>query len=198
MSQGLRRLVVATTAALVLLGGVTYVMARPTQYKSEAQLVLHLGRVSPGSVASYLDGFDRSSIAGTFVEHVSSDSTLRGAGSPPVDIKARAVPDTRVIDIEAVGPRGRVRNGLAAVIREAQSTQSQLRDPFRLGVLSPPTRAVVAGPPDLVLLLATALLAGLAGLFVFVVTRGPQSPSLRVAGEEAAESPPTRAAAAGR
>ena len=167
----LRWAIVLLTAGLVLAAGITYTTVRQPAWKSEADLVLHLGKVKPERISPLLDGFLRSGSAGTFVEHVTAKSTLRAAGAPPVTVAARSVPDTRVIEISASGPQVVVQPALSAVIRAAQLSQNQLKDPFRLGVLDPPSPPVEAGPSTGLLLAATGLLAVLAGLFVFVLTR---------------------------
>lgn len=173
LSDRVRWAAILGAAAAVLLVGGIYTAVRPITYESRAQLVLHLGKVRPESTSSLLDSFLRAGGPGTFVEHVQSAQTLRGAGSPPVTIQARQIPDTRVIEATASGGKAFVQPGLSAVIRSAQLTQNVLKDPFRLGVLSPPGGPVKAGPSTALLLIATVLLAALAALFVYVVTRRP-------------------------
>lgn len=171
MTGRIRLLAIAGAAIVVLLAGGIYTAVRTESWRSEAQLVAHLGKVRAERVPSLLDGYLRSGATGTFVEHVTSAQTLGSAGAFGLTVDARAVPDTRVIDISATGSQARVQAGLVAVVRQAQLTQNQLKEPFRLGVLSPPGPPVKAGPSTPLLLVATLLLAALAALFVTVVTR---------------------------
>jgi hypothetical protein len=166
-----RRLLAGLVALLVLGAGVAYALARPATYTSNAALMLTPAPGDPTAVPQLLDSFDRSGTAGTYVELITARDTLARAGSPPVTVTARAVPDTRVIDISATGARGDVQRGLTAVLAAAQQANAALRDVWRLNTLAAPSAPAAAGPSAALIIGAALALAALAALFVVVVLR---------------------------
>lgn len=195
LSRTIRVVAVLAAAAIVLAAGLAYTATRAIDYESRAVTVLALGKVRPGSAPTLLTNFDRSGVSGTFVELLSAQETLRAAGSPPIAVDVRAVPDTRTIELVATGDEGQVQPGLASVIAAAQRAVPQLNDPFKLRVLDPPSPPQQAGPSTGLLVVATLLLAALAALFVAVVTRRVVpvgSPAEADAGRTGASAAPGR------
>jgi hypothetical protein len=169
MSSRARTIAALAVAVVILSAGISYVLERSPSYESSASLVLTPTTKNPSELPTVFDGFTASGASGTFVELLSSPDTLRAAGSPPVSIAVRAVPDTRVISVTASGGKDAVRPGLDRLVNAARASGGKLRDLWSLNVLASPSPAVVSGPKTSLILLATILLAALGALFVLVV-----------------------------
>jgi hypothetical protein len=123
--------------------------------------------------------FDRSGTLGTYVERISSDDTLEAAGSPPIEVEARSIPDTRVIEVFATAGDGEAaEEGLAAVMavvtdEPALLTAAERRE-MDLWTVEPteqPSEPARGGPSDTILVAASVALAALAGLLVLILGR---------------------------
>lgn len=171
--------VAAVVALLVLAAGSAYALVRPVEWQSTAQLVLVPTPTDPGDIPNTLDGLSASGTLGTYVELLSSPDLKRRAGSPPVALTVRSVPDSRVINLTTVGGKGSVRSGLTAIVQAGADAQSSLRDLWSLRTIREPSAPERAGVPTSALLLASALLALLAALVVVVALRRlePAAPS---------------------
>ena len=163
------RLPALAATTLVFLVGLAYVVTRTPSYESTGAFVLAPAVIESSDKAQLIQGFERSGAIGTFVELVASSDTYARAGSPPVTVEARAVPDSRVIDLTATGGERAVQPGLRAVMTSASSSQGALSDLWDLRVLESASVPTVAGASVAVMLLAAALFALLAGVFTYVV-----------------------------
>lgn len=149
-------------ALIVVVLGVGYALTRSTSWESRAELTLTPERVGRAARTAVLEAFDRSGTIGTYVEVIGSRDTLTRAGAEGFEVEARAIPDTRVIEVSAVGDQDEVQLALAQVLRAAR--EPDLRDLWRLAVSEGASEPVRAGPSTLTLLFATALLAALAAI----------------------------------
>jgi hypothetical protein len=153
-------------ALLVLLAGGVYAAKRHRPYQSQMSFVLvpkhHLGSAIR---AGLIESFASSSASGTYVELLASRGSAAGSG---VSVRARAVPDTRVIDLTASGPRNAVSPALQTVASAALTGQTSLSDLWSLNVLQEPAAPSRTGTSTTVVLLITLLLGGLAGVAVLV------------------------------
>ena len=171
--------VAAVVALLVLAAGSAYALLRPVDWQSTAQLVLVPTPNDPGDIPNTLDGLAASGTLGTYVELLSSPDLKRRAGSPPVALTVRSVPDSRVINLTTVGSKESVRSGLTAIVQAGAEAQSSLRDLWALRTIREPSEPERAGVATSVLLFASMLLALLAALVVVVALRRlePATPS---------------------
>jgi hypothetical protein len=156
-------------AGLVLLAGIVYATARTPSWTSTSTLVLVPATASAKDAPTVIDGFTAGGTSGTFVEFLASPDLLTRAGSPPVSVAARAVPDTRVIDVTATGDATIVRASLARFLAAAQSQQSSLGDVWRLREISAPSVPVRAGASPTAILGASLLLALVAAAALLAV-----------------------------
>ena len=164
--------VVAVCVGLLVLGlGAVYAVARPTDWQSNAQLVLVPAPKNSSEIPTTLDGLSASGTVATYVELLSSSDLKRRAGSPPVALTVRSIPDSRVIQLTTVGTRDAVQPGLDAVVRASGSAQESLNDLWALRTIDAPSSPQRSGVSAGVLLLASALLALLAALVVVVALR---------------------------
>ena len=163
--------VAVVVALIVLVAGSAYALARPVQWQSTAQLVLVPTPADPGDIPNTLDGLSASGTLGTYVELLASPDLKRRAGSPPVALSVRAVPDSRVINLTTVGSKEAVQSGLTAIVQAGADAQNSLRDLWTLRTIQEPSAPERAGVATSVLLLASMLLALLAALVVVVALR---------------------------
>jgi hypothetical protein len=169
----------AVAAALVLAAGVAYAVVRDPGWESDAAVTLQPAPLANGNRVGLLDVFDRSGTLGTYVETISSSNTLEAAGSPPIDVEARSVPDTRVIEVVASGNgRAAVQGGLASVVDvvaaapvEADAGERREMSLWTAEVTQSPSAAVQPGPSTPVIVAATLVMAALAGLLVLILGR---------------------------
>ncbi len=161
----------AVAALVVVVSGVAYaLLIRDTTWESNAQLILEPQTVSLSERTAVIDAFDRSGTIGTYVELLSSRDILEEAGNPNVAVEARAIPDTRVIEVTATDGRNGVTDGLDSVLERARD--AELGDLWKLTVLERPSAAERSGATTATLLIATALLACLAAIAVPLLVRG--------------------------
>ncbi len=155
----------------VILAGTAYILLRDQRWDSTAAVTLTPATTSPADPSTLFDSFDRSGTMGTYVELISSADTLDRAGSPPVSVEVRAVPDTRVIDVTATGKRDGVQPALTRLIDASIALQPRLGDVWSLSVIENPSEPAKAGPSNLLLFLAIPLLAALAAVASAVLAR---------------------------
>ena len=159
-------------ALVILVAGITYSIVRPSNWESQSTVVLTPTVTDPAALSGVLDSVQRSGVVGTYVELLASNDTKKRAGSPPVTVDVRAVPDTRVIRVTTSSENRRVvQPALSALLRAAQQEQQKLRDLWRLEILQSPSGAEKAGTPTSLILLATILLALLGAIAVVSVLR---------------------------
>jgi hypothetical protein len=156
---------------LVLALGVTFALLRPTDWQSSAKLVLVPSPEDPKDIPGTLDGLNASGTLATYVELLSSSDLKRRAGSPPIALSVRSIPDSRVIALTAVGGRDTVQPGLEAVVRASASAKRSLNDLWALQTLEEPSGPERSGVSSTALILASALLGLLAALIVVVALR---------------------------
>jgi hypothetical protein len=153
---------------LVLLIGIGYAATRPPRYESTGRLVL-VPTADRGDLPQLLDSVQASGTLGTYVELIQSGETLRRAGSPPIEVRIRAIPNTRVITVTAEGDEGVVQTATRALLATAGRFSRRLGDPWRLSVLEPPSAPTPAPPSTTAILLASVILAALSFIFVAVL-----------------------------
>ena len=164
-------------AAIVALGilaaGSGYALLRPVSYESSAVVALApRADVPTDDIPTLTGGFTNSAILGTYVELIASADTLREAGSPPVTVKARAVPASRVINVTAEGSSYEAtRPGLVSVLQAAILSAQRLHDAWELRVLQTAQAPVAAGPSSGVIVVASLVLALFGVVLLFVVLR---------------------------
>ena len=168
MTYRLRIIATALVALSVLMAGVAYLVARVPAYRSEAKLAL-IPPADADVARQLLRSFERSDAPGTYVQLIASSATVRRAGSPPVDVSARAVPGTRVIEVATYGDAILVRPGLEAIVAAAQSLQAVRGDLWQLAPIEQPSTPTLASPGDGRVLLASAVLAALGAWLAFVL-----------------------------
>jgi hypothetical protein len=170
-----RTLTISITAALttmILVAGIVYAVIRSSNYKSDAKIVLVPEPTDPGDAPGLLDSYVRSGTGGTYVELLLSEDTLKRAGDPPVDLTARAIPDTRTIAISAKSSdREVVRPALSALLIAAQQEREKLADEWRIRILQSPTVASEANTSTGITVIATIILALLGALASWTLLR---------------------------
>jgi hypothetical protein len=188
-SLSLRLRIALCSGLVVILAGAGYIVSHDQRWESTASLTLTPTAVSTADRAYLFDSFDRSGTLGTYVELISSAATLDQAGSPPVSVEARAVPDTRVIDVTATGGRDEVQPALTHLISASTAAESELGDVWQQTVIDQPSAPTESGASNLVLLVATLLLAVLATVASFVLMRelGVPRPASEPASRDSAE-----------
>jgi uncharacterized protein involved in exopolysaccharide biosynthesis len=162
----------AVVALSIIAAGTTYAFLRPGEYQSTAVLALApRANVATEDIPALVGGFGNSGTAGTYVELITSADTLRAAGSPPVTVTARAVPDSRVIVVTTTGDQSQVRDGLTAVLRAATLAQQRLRDAWELRLVQRAQAPVASGPSRAAIVAGSLVLAAFGVVLLFVVLR---------------------------
>jgi hypothetical protein len=201
MTERAVRLITFAVALAILIAGTAYALARPVTYSSGATLVLTPNPDDPGDQPTLLDSFERSGTVGTYVELLASEDTLKRAGDPDITLTVRAIPGSRALRLTSTGDEDRVKAGLQAVIKTAQTSDTGLGldDLWTLRVLEAPSDPAESGPNTLFILIATGLLALLGMIVTRVVLRrwgsdlagGPRGGTAPAAGRRAqAEATP--------
>jgi uncharacterized protein involved in exopolysaccharide biosynthesis len=154
-------------ATAIIAAGAAYALVRPVNYESSSKVVLVPTAQSPADLSSVLDSFERSGTAGTYVELIGSGDTLKQAGSPPVTVSVRSIPDTRAIDVTASSRyKSIVRPALESVVTTSQKRQTELNDPWTLKVIETASSPSRTGPSTVLILLSAILLAMLGAVAV--------------------------------
>jgi hypothetical protein len=156
-------------AILVFAAGLAYTAVRHVKYVSSAQLVLVPTPASPAEIASLTSSFANSGTLGTYVEYVSSINPNVNSRAAPVTLSVRAVPDTRAINVTATGTTRVVRPALENAVTIAQTQSRTLNDAWTLRLLKKATTPSVSGPSTSAIVLASALIAVLAAVVVYIV-----------------------------
>jgi hypothetical protein len=162
-------LLAALTGLAIFLAGIAYAAVRSPSYDSVASLVLVPTPANPNDVPSLIGTFNSSGSIGTYVELVASADTLAAAGSPPVSVAARAVPDARVIDVHTEGDKDAVQPALRRIVAAVESNQASLKDAWTLQTLQVPQPPTSTGPGRTLIVVAAFLLALLGAAFVLIV-----------------------------
>jgi uncharacterized protein involved in exopolysaccharide biosynthesis len=162
-------LLAAFVGLTILLAGLAYAAVRTPSYQSDASLVLVPTPADPNDVPSLIGTFNSSGSIGTYVELVASADTLAAAGSPPVGVAARAIPDSRVITVHVEGAQGTVQPALRRILAVVATKQATLKDAWTLQTLQAPQPAQRTGPNTSTIVVAAFLLAILGAVFVLVV-----------------------------
>src|SRR3954468_983574 len=139
MTRRTTRWIVLAIALTVLAAGSAYAFTRHVSYESTASVVLVPTTANAADLAAATDSFAASGTAGTFVELLGAPDTLRAAGSPPIELGVRAVPDSRVIGLTAHGARVDVQPALQSLLDAAQQRQDSLHALWRMNVLAEPS-----------------------------------------------------------
>jgi hypothetical protein len=168
MNPRLVRTVALIVGISVLVAGTAFTLLRHRSWESKAELAVIPASSAISDQANLLGNLQESGTMGTRVELISSKDTLQAAGSPNVQITARALPDTRVIDVTATGEPTDVRAGLADVITAAKAADARLDDAWTLKTITSPTAPAKAGPGTGLLLGATLLLAIIGGVATLI------------------------------
>lgn len=171
MSQHTIRRAALATAAVVLVVGIAFTLARGRDYESHATVVLSPTVKEAGEITTLLESFERSGTQGTYVELMASNDTTAQARRTGVSISVRAVPNTRAIQVTAKGNEEDVVPALESVIAATKARQRSLSDLFALQVLESPSTPSLSGPGTGILLLATVLLAIFAAIAVIAILR---------------------------
>lgn len=182
--------IVAVTLA-VLGAGVAYAFMRPVTWESSGSLYLSPRSEDAFTSSALLDAFQRSGTIGTYVELLSSATLQARADAADVEVRARAIPESRVIALTARGEQERVQGALASLMETAAAPAERLGDGWTLRVAEPATAPAQIGPSTPVVIAAAVFLAALAGL-VAAATLARLAPPPRDGG------PPAGAAAATR
>ena len=182
MNRRLTILVSGAVALVIFVAGCAYALLRTQDYKSCSALALVPALKDPRDIGNLTSSFNNSDTIGTYVEYIASADTLKRAGSPDVDLAVRGVPDARVIDVCTQGAQDKVQPALTSVVDTVRANQSNLNDAWNLDVIQGAQTPAKTGPETALILGASALLALLGGLFVFVMLSrfvgfdGPHSP----------------------
>lgn len=179
MSSRTSAIAAAVAAAAVFLVGLVFTVARDRDYESSTTVVLSPNAEEPDRISDLLESFERSGTLGTYVELMASDDTTADARALGTEITVRAVPDTRAIQVTAVGGESDVQPALESVVETTRMRQEALRDLFVLEVLEAPSAPVESGPGTGLLLLATVLLSAFAALAVIVILRRVAPPVIQ-------------------
>jgi len=186
MNRRLTILVSGAVALIIFVAGTGYALLRNQEYKSCSALALVPDLKDPRDIGNLTSSFNNSGTIGTYVEYIASSDTLKRAGSPNVSLAVRGVPDTRVIDVCTQGKQSAVQPALASVVDVVRANQRELNDAWNLDVIQGAQTAEKTGPDTALILGASALLALLGGLFVFVMLS-------RFVGFDAPRDPPPAA-----
>jgi hypothetical protein len=186
LSRGLVTAITLAVATVILFSGLAYAVVRPINYRSEATLVLAPTPERPSDLAGVLDSFQRSGTAVTYVELLASDDILKAAGNPPVSVRVRSVPDSRVIRVSTEGSdKNIVQPALRSILTAATQEQQKLVDVWELKVLQTPSGPSQASTTTSLILLATLLLALLGAISAWTLMRRYGTPPDRRAREAA-------------
>jgi hypothetical protein len=164
------------TAVIILLLGLAFALSRETTYQSSVPLVLVPAPREQDDLATLLSSVERSGTIGTYVELISSADTLRGAGSPPVEIDVRAIPASRVVTVTAKGAKDEVTPAVEAVVTATEVRSRALGDLWRIRSLDRASAPVAEPPTTATMIGAVFVLAVLGGLFVFVAVSRVATP----------------------
>jgi len=194
------RLLTATAALLVLLAGGTYALAHAPSYESNATVVLVPKRDAPQNFRTYVGADTIAATAGTYLELLSSPSTLTEAGFRGVHLSANDVPDTSVVNSGSltlsidVTTRSRQRRlvqpALSAVIATARRHEGELDDLWDIRTVSSPSAPSQFGATRGRIVSASVLLSLLAALVLSTLIRyfGPARPARRSPSRSVARS----------
>lgn len=159
-------------ALAILAAGTTYALMRPGHYESEAVVALApRANIATDDLPALVGAFANSGALGTYVELITSDDTLRQAGSPPVTVTARAVPDSRVINVTAAGGHAVVQPALVSVLRAATLGQQDLHDAWEMQLIQGAQPPVASGPSRGAIIAGSVVLAVFGVVLLFVVLR---------------------------
>lgn len=168
MSRRARLAAVAAVTLAVLVAGVAYAVMRPITWESSGSLYLSPRAEDAITSSALLDAFQRSGTIGTYVELLSSATLQARASTADVEVRARAVPESRVIAVTSRGERERVQPALDSLLETATAPAQRLDDGWTLRVAQPATDPAQIGPSTTVVVAAAVLLALLAGLVTAV------------------------------
>jgi uncharacterized protein involved in exopolysaccharide biosynthesis len=156
-------------AAIVLVAAVLYIAQRDETWQSSAKVVLvpHISDSSERGMA--LGSWDGSASIGTYEELIGSSDVLEQANDVSTSVDVRPVPDSRVLDVTATGPRETVQSDLDAILSAAKDRGFRFNDLWTLQVLDAPSAPTTAGASTLALILAALAVAVVAGLAAFVL-----------------------------
>lgn len=185
-------IVVALAVAFV---GLVYAVGRTPTYESTARLVLVPQAKDPAVDADLLSSVSSAGTVGTYVELYGSADVTKAAGNPPVTVTVRSVPDSRIIGITASGDEDAVQEDLRRVLAAGLAQEPRLKDSWGTAVIQQPTAAEQAPPSTAMILLATILLAILAGVFTAVLMRRAATAGTTSRARPAASDTPARPAA---
>jgi hypothetical protein len=190
-----RSLMMAVTIAVataILFAGVAYAVVRPVTYQSEATMVFVPTPKDPKDLASILDSFARSGTAGTYVELLASDDTLKRAGNPPVTVEVSSIPDTRVLRIATSSEdKNVVQPALRSLLSAAGREKEKLLDVWDLRLLQAPSAPAKGGTSTKLIVIATIMLAAFGALAAWTLLRrygGPERLDRRRADSPRAEA----------
>jgi capsular polysaccharide biosynthesis protein len=158
-------------ALAVAVAGLGYAAVRTPTYESTAQLVLVPQAKDPAVDADLLSSVSSAGTVGTYVELYGSADVAEAAGDPDVTITVRSVPDSRIIGVTASGDEDNVQEDLRRILAAGLSQEPRLKDSWGTAVIQQPTAPEQAPPSTGMILLATLLLAILAGVFTAVLLR---------------------------
>jgi hypothetical protein len=186
LTRSLTAAITLAVATVILFAGFAYAIVRPITYQSQATLVLAPTPQKPSDLAGVLDSFQRSGTAATYVELLASQDILKAAGDPPVSVKVRSVPDSRVIRVSTeASDKNIVQPALRAILTAATQQQSKLVDVWQLNVLQAPTGPSQSSTSTSLILLATILLAFLGAIAAWTLLRRYAAPPDRRARDAA-------------
>jgi hypothetical protein len=159
----------ALVGVLILAVGVAYVGVRTPSYQSTASLVFVPKTTVLNEIANLTGSYSDSGTAGTYVEFIASKDTVEAARATGVSVAARAVPDSRVVNVATEGTQSAVQPALRRMLAVIESRQAQLNDAWALQVLQGAQPPAKSGASTKMLLVAVLLLAALGALLAFTV-----------------------------
>jgi hypothetical protein len=167
----------APFVGLVILAlGALYIVQRDETWESTASVILVPDPAKQADRTVLLEAFDTSLTLGTHVELLSSRALEESAGAPLDSVEARAVPETRVVEITMTGEQGEVESDLATLIEVGTVRAETLGDLWTLETLTEPSTPTAAGPPTPALIAGTIFLALLGAVATFAaIARLPAS-----------------------
>jgi hypothetical protein len=161
---------------VILTLGALYIVQRDQTWESTASVILVPDPAKEADRTVLLEAFDTSLTLGTHVELLSSRALEESAGAPLDSVEARAVPETRVVEITMTGERDAVAGDLATLIEVGTVRTEMLGDLWTLETLGEPSTPTAAGPPTLALIAGTVFLALLGAVATFAaIARLPAS-----------------------
>jgi hypothetical protein len=175
------RLLAAAAALLVLLVGATYALTNTPSYESSASVALVPKHAAPHDLRADVQPETIATTAGTYLELLTSPSTLDEAGFRGVHLSAEDVPDTSVlksgsltlsIDMATRSRQRRlVQPALSAVIATARRHEGELDDLWDIRTVSSPSAPKRFGPTRGRIVSASVLLSLLAALALSTLIR---------------------------